>query len=145
MNLANPYESAPKPPTTGRYAPKRPSDYPHSNPQSPEAVRDSPSRTRMEASYARQSELQQLTVAYQQALSKLSRRAWIHGGICVLGLILTFATLESAQDSGDTYVVFWGAIIFGAINCIRYAIQYSRTAADRDKMTSATSNSTSRR
>ena len=38
------------------------------------------------------------------------------GGIsCLAGIFITFLTYSSAMSSGGTYIVTWGAILFGAI------------------------------
>jgi hypothetical protein len=43
-------------------------------------------------------------------------------GIAIVGAIITFVTF-SASAGGGTYVVAWGAIIFGAIQGVRGVIQ----------------------
>jgi hypothetical protein len=48
----------------------------------------------------------------------------IMGGIvCALGIIVTAATYSSAADSGGSYVVWWGAIVFGGIQFFRGLMQ----------------------
>jgi hypothetical protein len=54
--------------------------------------------------------------------------AWVHGAICLAGIAITIGTFEAAyQNSGGTYLVCWGAIIFGAINCARNWSKYARS------------------
>jgi hypothetical protein len=45
----------------------------------------------------------------------------IGAGFCIVGLIITIATYAAAASSrsGGTYVVAWGAIIFGALQFFR--------------------------
>jgi hypothetical protein len=45
----------------------------------------------------------------------------IGGGVCVIGLIVTIGSFSTASSSpsGGTYVIAWGAIIFGAIQFFR--------------------------
>jgi hypothetical protein len=43
----------------------------------------------------------------------------IGGGICLLGIVVTLVTYTAASDGGGTYVVAWGAIIFGAVRSFR--------------------------
>ncbi|KHL05595.1 hypothetical protein [Sinomonas humi] len=64
----------------------------------------------------------------QQATRRCAIWASVHAGICVVGLFISILTYESAAPGGR-YVVWWGAIVFGAINCIRYGIAYSRNRA----------------
>jgi len=55
----------------------------------------------------------------------MAKRNMIVGGLwCVGGLVLTAATYSSASSSGGgRYAVFWGAIIFGAIQFVRGLVQ----------------------
>jgi hypothetical protein len=36
----------------------------------------------------------------------------------VVGLVVTFATLQMAHSGGGTYIVWWGPVVFGAIAAI---------------------------
>lgn len=52
---------------------------------------------------------------YNGEVDKKARKNMIIGGLwCVGGLVVTIVTLM-ASSGGGTYVVAWGAIIFGAI------------------------------
>lgn len=45
---------------------------------------------------------------------------------CVGGLVVTGATYSAASSGGGTYIVTWGAIVFGAIQFIQGLIQYCK-------------------
>ena len=48
------------------------------------------------------------------------RRHMIMGAfICVIGIALTAYTYSSVAEKGGTYVIWWGAIVFGAIQFFR--------------------------
>jgi hypothetical protein len=50
----------------------------------------------------------------------------IFGAIwCIGGILVTAITYSQATQSGGTYYVTWGAIIFGGIQFIQGLIQYS--------------------
>jgi hypothetical protein len=52
------------------------------------------------------------------------RRHMIMGGvICAIGVVVTVVTYTAAENGGGTYVVAWGAIVFGAIRFFRGLIQ----------------------
>jgi hypothetical protein len=55
------------------------------------------------------------------------RRHMILGGvICAIGIVVTIATYTAAENAGGgSYVVAWGAIVFGAIRFVRGLIQMS--------------------
>ncbi len=62
----------------------------------------------------------------QQARSKAShssanRNMLVGGVICIIGILVTIGTYAAAShsSSGGSYVVAWGAIIFGAIQFFR--------------------------
>ncbi|MEN8583086.1 hypothetical protein ABFP37_10300 [Burkholderia sp. RS01] len=57
---------------------------------------------------------------------KARNSALINGAIFAAGLVVTLGTLSSATKSGGTYVVFWGAIVFGLYGCIRAIVRYAR-------------------
>lgn len=66
--------------------------------------------------------VQQIT----EAKRKQANKDMLVGGLwCVGGLVVTIATMAAASGGG-TYVVAWGAIIFGAIQFIRGAANASR-------------------
>lgn len=51
----------------------------------------------------------------------------IGGAVCVFGLLITFGTLAAASGgNGGSYVIAWGAIVFGAIQFFRGATQVSQ-------------------
>jgi hypothetical protein len=63
--------------------------------------------------------LNNLQKARKKALAEIGQRdLLLGGGICLLGIVVTVATFSAAQNGG-TYVVAWGAIIFGAIRFFR--------------------------
>lgn len=57
---------------------------------------------------------------------KARNSALVYGAIFVVGLVVTLGTLSSATNTGGTYVVFWGAIVFGFYGCVRAIIRYVR-------------------
>jgi hypothetical protein len=53
----------------------------------------------------------------RQALGKRYRGRMIRGLLwAVGGLVVTAITYASASDKGGTYYIFWGAVLFGAID-----------------------------
>jgi hypothetical protein len=61
----------------------------------------------------------------REAIRKAGQKNMLYGGLwCGGGLIVTFATM-SAASGGGSYVVAWGAIIFGAIQFFRGLSQSS--------------------
>jgi hypothetical protein len=57
-----------------------------------------------------------------QAKRKVAQKDMLIGaGFCIVGLIITIATYTTAASSrgGGTYVIAWGAIIFGALQFFR--------------------------
>jgi hypothetical protein len=52
----------------------------------------------------------------------------IGAAICVVGIIVTFGTYSAAAASsrGGSYVVAWGAIIFGGLRFFRALSQYNQ-------------------
>ncbi|MCC6554161.1 MAG: hypothetical protein IT372_14240 [Polyangiaceae bacterium] len=64
--------------------------------------------------------------AKQRAVEEAARKNMLHGGLwCVGGLVVTAATY-SAASGGGSYVIAWGAIIFGAIQFFRGLSQSSQ-------------------
>jgi hypothetical protein len=52
------------------------------------------------------------------------QRQMIMGGvICAIGLIVTIVSYTAVEHAGGTYVVAWGAIIFGGIRFFRGLVQ----------------------
>jgi hypothetical protein len=56
------------------------------------------------------------------------RNMVLGGIICAVGLIITVATYSAASEGGGSYVVAWGAIIFGAIRFFRGLAGYSSSS-----------------
>lgn len=57
----------------------------------------------------------------------------VFGGlICLGGIIITAVTFLVASERGGTYYVAWGAIVFGAIMCLRAAAQAGREMESKD-------------
>jgi len=54
----------------------------------------------------------------------------VGGAFFVVGLIVTIGSFSAASNSGGTYYLCWGAIIFGAIQFIQGLIQFL-TAPDK--------------
>lgn len=51
----------------------------------------------------------------------------VYGGLwCLGGLLVTALTYSSASNSGGTYVVAWGAILFGALQFLRGVLAKAR-------------------
>jgi hypothetical protein len=54
------------------------------------------------------------------------RRHMIMGAVvCVIGIVVTAVSYSAAEGGGGSYVVAWGAIVFGAIQFFRGLIQAS--------------------
>jgi hypothetical protein len=52
------------------------------------------------------------------------RRHMVTGGvICAIGIVVTVVTYSAAAEGGGSYVVAWGAIIFGGIRFFRGLMQ----------------------
>jgi uncharacterized protein YaaW (UPF0174 family) len=68
--------------------------------------------------------VQNLSSARSKALREHGRKNMIVGGLwCGGGTAVTVLTLQAAQGGG-TYVVAWGAILFGAIQFLRGLSQF---------------------
>lgn len=66
--------------------------------------------------------VEQLSAARYEALRKAAQRDMMVGGLfCIGGILITAISYSSAASSptGGSYVVTWGAIIFGAIQFFR--------------------------
>jgi hypothetical protein len=61
-----------------------------------------------------------LVAEVARAMRKRALGFFVVGGIAVLvGLLVTFATLQAAQSGGGrTYIVWWGPVIFGGMAAI---------------------------
>lgn len=52
---------------------------------------------------------------YKQEKKEVGNKNMLYGSLwCIGGLLVTFLTYSAASDGG-TYVIAWGAVIFGAI------------------------------
>jgi hypothetical protein len=52
------------------------------------------------------------------------RRHMIMGAVvCAIGIVITVVSYSAVEDRGGTYVVTWGAIVFGAIQFVRGFVQ----------------------
>lgn len=61
---------------------------------------------------------------YKRAVRKLAVWAWVHAAIFTVGLFITLAGYSSASKAGGSYIVFYGAIVWGAIGCFRNGYRY---------------------
>lgn len=62
-----------------------------------------------------------------QARDKAAKKNMLFGALwCVGGIIVTVVTLSMAMEGGGTYIVAWGAIIFGAIQFFRGLAQLNK-------------------
>lgn len=63
---------------------------------------------------------------YKQEKREAGNKNMLYGALwCVGGLLVTILTYSAASDGG-TYVVAWGAVIFGAIQFVQGLIQKIR-------------------
>lgn len=63
---------------------------------------------------------------YKQEKREAGNKNMLYGALwCVGGLLVTILTYSAASDGG-TYVVAWGAVIFGAIQFVQGLIQKLR-------------------
>ena len=63
-----------------------------------------------------------------QARAKAAKKNMLYGALwCIGGIIVTVVTLGMAVQGGGTYIVAWGAIIFGAIQFFRGLIQLNKS------------------
>ena len=67
--------------------------------------------------------------AEKHALRSMARQNLIIGGVvCLVGLVITIYSFARATSSGGgSYLIAWGAIIFGAIQFFRGLAQMSRS------------------
>jgi hypothetical protein len=69
-----------------------------------------------------------LVEARSNAHKKAGQRNMLIGGlVCVVGLIVTIVTYSNAVAGGGTYVVAWGAILFGAVQFFQGIYQSSQS------------------
>ncbi len=60
-----------------------------------------------------------------KAVDEAAKKNMLYGALwCIGGIVVTIATYSAAASGGGTYVVAWGAIIFGGIQFIRGLFQY---------------------
>lgn len=53
----------------------------------------------------------------------------VGGLICIGGILLTAITYSMVPKAGGTYVVFWGAVLFGGIRFLYGAFRSSERTA----------------
>ena len=83
--------------------------------------------------------LAKLTEENLNELVEKSHNAMLKNGvICVIGLGVTLVTLFIAEDKGGSYVVAWGAILFGGIG-------FFRALGAKDKFQSALNHITAKK
>ena len=62
-----------------------------------------------------------------QARTKAAKKNMLYGALwCIGGIVVTVVTLGMAMEGGGTYIVAWGAIVFGAIQFFRGLIQLNK-------------------
>ncbi|WP_138418632.1 hypothetical protein [Sinomonas gamaensis] len=106
-------EPPPRPPTPpNRHGAAAPKPQPSAQ-ATPRPAADPASRMLLEA-----------IANYEQAARKLAIWTWVHGAIFTVGLFITLAGYSSASKTGGSYIAFYGAIVWGAIGCIRNGYRY---------------------
>ena len=76
--------------------------------------------------------VQNFNAAFAKTIKSAGGRSALFGALwCVGGTIVTVATYEAAQGGG-TYVVAWGAIVFGAIQMLRGLFTLGRKPKPED-------------
>lgn len=66
-------------------------------------------------------------IAFNEAHSKRANKDMLYGGLWLFGgLIVTFVTYSNASSGGGSYVVTWGAIIFGGIQFFKGIINKNK-------------------
>jgi hypothetical protein len=65
--------------------------------------------------------------AKAQALKNAGRKNMLYGGLwCIGGVVVTALSYQAAANAGGgSYVLAWGAILFGGIQFIRGMLQWS--------------------
>lgn len=65
-----------------------------------------------------------LQAQMREAKRSAANENMIYGALwCIGGLLVTIITYSAASESGGTYVVAWGAVIFGAIQFFKGLFQ----------------------
>ncbi|MGH2685594.1 MAG: HEAT repeat domain-containing protein [Actinomycetota bacterium] len=78
------------------------------------------------------SEIEEEAVKQQEAMvaeahvKRARKRMWFGGGATVLGAIATAIGFSMADDSGGTYYVFWGAVLFGGLTFLQGLLEYNK-------------------
>ena len=73
-----------------------------------------------------QSVVSDVALGFSNAQKEAGKRDMLVGGLfCLGGILITALTYSSASQGGGTYVVTWGAILFGAIQFFRGLMKYS--------------------
>lgn len=119
--------SHPRPRPRHSYAPAMPQ--PDYGPAAPQFLRDpqsaatsSPAPYRPMSGSAAPQQMPYPTQAQAQAPNSGMRNILVGFGVCLVGTIITVATYN-ASGPGGTFVVAWGAIVFGGIQGIRGIVQ----------------------
>jgi hypothetical protein len=67
-----------------------------------------------------------LLQARSKAVKEAGQKNVLYGALwCAGGILVTVLTYSAAAEGGGTYVVAWGAILFGGIQLVRGLIQSS--------------------
>lgn len=60
-----------------------------------------------------------------KAVNEAGKKNMLYGALwCIGGIVVTVATYSAASSGGGSYVVAWGAIIFGAIQFLKGLFQF---------------------
>jgi hypothetical protein len=65
--------------------------------------------------------------ALNAKLSEFRKGMLVNGAICIGGALITVLTYSAASTGGGRYFVFWGAVIYGGVQCIRSTYYYFKT------------------
>lgn len=84
-----------------------------------------------DADQSRQEAYAESDRALGDVLRRLALRVWIYGIVCLAAILLSVATISSASSYGGTGVLAWGAVVFGAIYCVRNTVRHSEASAQR--------------
>lgn len=60
----------------------------------------------------------------KQKKQRAKRDMMYGGGICFVGLVITLVSYSVASETGGTYYVTWGAVLFGAIQFFRGLVNW---------------------
>ncbi len=70
--------------------------------------------------------VQNLQAQIREVKNKQANKDMLYGALwCIGGTVVTFVSMAAAEGGG-TYYMFWGAIIFGAVQFIRGAAAYKK-------------------